>query len=141
MGLMPHWTTSDIMASSPCVKCGAVRALLVVGALGASASLPFPRAADRAGALPGARVLAASPFLFYSALYADPRLRPRATAIAAWLTSDVPGVGAASSGSIADVGRSAPWWSGTRRSGRRDASARRIPPSAPETAAAGPAAG
>ncbi len=70
----------------------AVCALAVAGMLVSAPS--FPDAAARAGALPGGRILAAGPFVFYATLYADPALRLPAQARAAWLASDVPGVGA-----------------------------------------------
>lgn len=54
----------------------------------------FPGAAARAGALPGGRVVADGPFLFYATLYHDAQLHLPTQAGAAWLASDVPGVGA-----------------------------------------------
>lgn len=67
--------------------------LLVAGVLSGIGAPAFPDAVARAGALPGGRLFASGPFLFYATLYADPRLQSPAHASAAWLASDVPGVG------------------------------------------------
>ncbi len=67
--------------------------LLVAGVLSGIGAPAFPDAVARAGALPSGRLLASGPFLFYATLYADQRLQSPAHASAAWLASDVPGVG------------------------------------------------
>ena len=62
------------------------------GVLSSFGGQAFPGPAALAGALPGGRVVADGPFLFYATLYHDAALRVHG-AYGAWNATDVPGVG------------------------------------------------
>lgn len=54
---------------------------------------PFPAPKDLVGAVPGGRAVPDGPFIFYATLYRDSRIQAIQTASAAWLASDVAGIG------------------------------------------------